>query len=123
MKITPYLLWLNGFQPFVGRQQCWYRIEKSPLSGHTIEMQVEPACINGLWLVRYGALDTSCACYLKTFQDLMSLSEVFARNRHGYSDVNPIEIYVPHTYVEDDWERGDYDQMSFDEYKYRYIDE
>lgn len=127
MKITPYLLWLNGFQNYAGRQQCWRRIEKSPLSGHTIEMQVEPAAIQGLWLVRYRSTGVrcpvSCDCYLKTFQDLMSLSEVFARNCHGYTDVNPIEIYVPHSYVEDDWERGDYDQMSFDAYKYRYIDE
>lgn len=123
MKITPYLLWLNGFQNQAGRQQCWRRVEKSPLSDHTIEMQVEPACINGLWLVRYRALDTKCDCYLRTFQDLMALSEVFANNRHGYTDVDPIEIYVPHTYVQDDWERGDLDQQSFDEYKYRYIDE
>ena len=123
MKITPYLLWLNGFQNYAGRQQCWRRVEKSPLSDHTIEMQVEPACNNGLWLVRYRAIGTTCDCYLKTFQDLMALSEVFARNCHGYSDVNPIEIYIPKAYTTGDWIRGDYDQSTFDEYKYRYIDE
>ena len=123
MKITPYLLWLNGFQNYAGRHQCWRRVEKSPFSNHKIEMQVEPACIDGLWLVRYRAQDTTCDCYLRTFNDLMSLSEVFARNRHGYSDVDPIEIYVPHTYAQDDWERGDLDQQSFDEYKYKYCNE
>lgn len=123
MKITPYLLWLNGFENYAGRQQCWKRIEKSPLSGHTIDMQVEPACRGGLWLVRYRAQDTRCDCYLRSFQDLMKLSEVLANNRDGYTDVNPIEIYVPHTYVENGWERGSEDQDSFNDILYMYIDD
>ena len=120
MKITPYLLQLNGFETYPGRKNCWRRVNKGHKTGHVIEMQVEPAGINGLWLVQYRALDTTCNCYLKTFQDLMSLSEVFARNRHGYTDVEPIEVYVPNIYTECDWERGEYDQFGFDENTYEY---
>lgn len=120
MKITPYLLYINGFDNYAGRNNCWRRIESNPVSGHNIEMQVEPACINGLWLVRYRAMDTTCDCYLKSFQDLMALSEIFARNREGYTDVKPIEICIPEIYTRRDWERGDYDQFAFNEKTYQY---
>ena len=124
MKITPYLLYLNGFDNHGGRNNCWRRVETGKLSDHKIEMQVEPAAIQGLWLVRYRSTGVrcpvSCDCYLKTFQDLMALSEVFARNREGYTDVEPIEVYIPNMYSLDDWERGEYDQFGFNEYKYSY---
>ena len=124
MKITPYLLYINGFDNYGGRNNCWRRIETGKPSDHKIEMQVEPAAIQGLWLVRYRSTGVrcpvSCDCYLKTFQDLMALSEIFARNREGYTDVKPIEICVPEIYTSGDWERGDYDQFAFNEKTYQY---
>lgn len=124
MKITPYLLYINGFDIYGGRNNCWRRIESNPASGHNIEMTVEPAAIQGLWLVSYRANQVRCpvCCdvYLKSFQDLMALSEIFARNREGYTDVKPIEICIPEIYTREDWERGDYDQFAFNEKTYQY---
>lgn len=120
MKITPYLLHLNGFTPYKGRKECWERLNTSKLSGHDIWMMVEPACAYGDWHVQYVAPGVKCDFYVHTFQDLMAFSEVMARNRHGYTDVDPIEVYVPNIYTEYDWERGEYDQFAWNEREYRY---
>ena len=121
MKITPYLLWLNGFEPYEGRTECWKRVTFNPLTARTIEMIVEPACNNCLWKVYYHASGVSCEFYVKTYQDLMKFSEVMANNRHGYTDVEPIVLTIPDFYTENDWERGDLDQGLFDEKIYQYV--
>lgn len=124
MKITPYLLWLNGFENL--GMNLWKRVEKGLFSGHEIHFQIEPTLEDtGLWLIRYFVFKDGVACQrcefcTRSFQDLMQFSEVMARNRYGYSDVDPIEIYVPHTYTQNDWERGDYDQLAFNETTYSY---
>lgn len=128
MKITPYLLWLNGFEPCDVETGCWRRIisnqVSNPASLHTIEMIIFPA-ENGLWDVRYyvygvPACGADCRFLVQTYQDLMKFSGVMANNRHGYTDVEPIILTIPSQYTENDWERGDLDQALFNEKTYRY---
>lgn len=121
MKITPYLLWLNGFKPYEGRTECWRRVEINPFTTNTIEMIVEPACFNCVWKVYYRAPEVKCELYIKTFQDLMKFSEVMSNNRHGFTEVHPIVLTIPNFYTENDWERGDLDQGLFDEKIYQYV--
>ena len=124
MKITPYLLYLNGFDIYAGRINCWRKIEWGKHSEHVIEIQVEPAAIQGLWLVQYNVTGVrcpvSCSCYLKTWQDLVDFSKLFERNHEGYTNVKPIKIKIPEIYTHNNWERGIYDQVNFDVYKYSY---
>ena len=119
MKITPYLLWLNGFEPYNVGTGCWRQMLSNPITSHTMEMIISPAN-NGLWDIRYHAYGVDCGFRVRTYQDLMKFSEVMANNRHGYTDVGPIMLTIPSQYTENDWERGDLDQNLFNEKTYQY---
>lgn len=139
MKITPYLLVLNGFKEVeTSWGSYWKRVEidkpkndwgqwefiiditPGDYCGEFAPVKYEAA---GVWTVSVTAPGLYLHMHIKDFCDLMALSEVIARNQHGFEQIHPIEIYVPEVYVANDWERGDWDQERWDEINYKYLDE
>ena len=133
MKITPYLLALNGFTQVTGVGiEFWRRVEVGHNglkhliidikqgNGHEDGYQNVEYDVPGVWHVDVYGPGVFVALQVKQFQDLMALSEIIARNQHGFTDVPPIEIGVPDIYTANDWERGDYDQYLWDDHSYSY---
>ena len=139
MKITPYLLALNGFQEVENtHMHYWHRMEtykpKNSWGQWEFIIDITPGnyCgefepvkyeTTGVWTVSVAAPGLYLHMHIKDFRDLMALSEVIARNQHGFEQIPPIEIYVPEVYTANDWERGEFDQKHWDEINYKYLDE
>ena len=120
MKITPYLLALNGFKPYEGRQECWTITNKSTRTLGMITVTIEPACSKGAWKLNYTGPCVSCDLYVTRFEDLQKFLDVMAANQYDYEDIKPVTVNIPHIYFAGWWARGNWDQENFDEYKYKY---
>lgn len=123
MKITPYLLALNGFDPYEGRKNCFERINTSVRNGLQIRVNIEPTGIQGAWMVNYTAPGVICHLYVKEFHELQSFLELISKNRLGYEDIQPVLVGIPKTYFEKWWSRGNFDQDNFDQFTYKYKNE
>lgn len=124
MEITPYLLWLNGFEEDP-QTQIWTRINPGNTAGAnkekiTCRMMVQPTMWPHVWKVQYEGPGHRYIGHIGSFQDLMAISEAIAHNSGFYTTTDPIEVYVPEIYTADQWFRGDYDQSTWDSSKHVY---
>lgn len=137
MKITPYLLALNGFQVVENTDTHYWRRMETYKPGNSwgewqfiIDITPGNKCGEfvpvkyeaiGVWNVSVAAPGLYMHIHIKDFYDLIAISEVIARNQHGFENIPSVEIHVPEIYVENNWERGEFDQSHWDDRSYSYI--